>query len=187
MRRFPSLLGLMLVVALSACGGPPERDLGLRAPLDCVPFARALSGIHLRGDAADWWWRDGGRYARGRAPEVGSVMVFAQTSRLPRGHISVVSRVMSRELGASSRDGRPTGAGRFTIWGLVRGPCMVAGVRCPGQHELSGAWVYLLRICHRSRSNRSYRAERRASGTERMRWPLCSPVHLRQDISHRPA
>ncbi len=86
----------MLVVALSACGGPPERDLGLRAPLDCVPFARALSGIHLRGDAADWWWRDGGRYARGRVPEVGSVMVFAQTSRLPRGHLSVVSRVMSR-------------------------------------------------------------------------------------------
>jgi surface antigen len=70
--------------------------VGQRAPLDCVPFARALSGIDLRGDAPDWWWRDDGRYAQGRAPEVGSVMVFAQTSRLPRGHLSVVSRVMSR-------------------------------------------------------------------------------------------
>src|ERR1700722_19212778 len=96
MRRFPWWFGLMLVLALAACGGPPERDLGLRAPLDCVPFARALSGIHLRGDAAVWWWRDGGRDVQGNVPEVGSVMVFAQASRLPRGHLSVVSRVMSR-------------------------------------------------------------------------------------------
>ena len=96
MRRFPLLLGRLLAVALSACGGPPGRDLGQRVTLDCVPFARALSGIDLRGDAADWWWRGGGRYARGGVPEVGSVMVFAQTARLPRGHLSVVSRVMSR-------------------------------------------------------------------------------------------
>ena len=96
MRRFPPLLGLLLVVALSACGGPPQRDVGPRVPLDCVPFARALSGIKLRGDAPDWWWGDGGRYARSRAPEVGSVMVFASTPRLPRGHLSVVSKVVSR-------------------------------------------------------------------------------------------
>src|SRR5271165_2710646 len=96
MRRFPVLFRLVLAVALSACGGPPQRDVGLRAPLDCVPFARALSGIHLNGDAAEWWWRTDGRYDRGKVPEVGSVMVFAQTSRLPRGHLSVVSRVMTR-------------------------------------------------------------------------------------------
>jgi surface antigen len=90
------LFGLLLVFALAACGGPPQRDVGQRVALDCVPFARALSGVNLRGDAADWWWRAGGRYARGRAPEVGSVMVFAQTPRLPRGHLSVVSRVLSR-------------------------------------------------------------------------------------------
>ena len=96
MHRFPPLYALVLVAALSACGGPPQRDVGLRAPLDCVPFARALSGIHLRGDAPEWWWGDGGRYARGKAPEIGSVMVFAGTPRLPHGHLSVVSRVMSR-------------------------------------------------------------------------------------------
>jgi hypothetical protein len=95
MRRFPPLAGLSLAVALSACGGPPSRDLGQQVPLDCVPFARALSGIELRGDAADWWWRAGGRYARGRAPAIGSVMVFAPGLGLPRGHVAVVSQIMS--------------------------------------------------------------------------------------------
>jgi surface antigen len=93
MRRFQPLLGLLLV--LSACGAP-SRDVGPRVSLECVPFARALSGIRLRGDAPDWWWEAGGSYARGSAPEVGSVMVFAPTRGLPRGHLSVVSRVMSR-------------------------------------------------------------------------------------------
>jgi surface antigen len=89
-------LGLLLVLALAACGGLAQRDVGQSAALECVPFARALSGINLRGDAPDWWWQAGGRYNRGRAPQVGSVMVFARTSGLPHGHLSVVSEVMSR-------------------------------------------------------------------------------------------
>jgi surface antigen len=96
MRRFPLLFGLLLVAALAACGSPARRDLGQRVALECVPFARALSGINLRGDAADWWSRADGEYARGRTPEVGAVMVFARSSRLPLGHVSVVSQVMSR-------------------------------------------------------------------------------------------
>jgi surface antigen len=96
MRRFPPLFGLLLALAVAACGGPPRRDTGMAAPLECVPFARALSGIQLKGDAADWWWRAGDRYARGREPEVGSVLVFPRSPRLPRGHLSVVSQVMSR-------------------------------------------------------------------------------------------
>ena len=96
MRRFALLFSLLPIVALGACGGAPQRDLGQRAPLDCVPFARALSGVNLRGDASDWWWRADGRYTRGRVPEVGAVMVFAPASGLPRGHVSVVSQVMSQ-------------------------------------------------------------------------------------------
>jgi surface antigen len=96
MRRFPPLLAPLLAVLLAACGGTPQRTAGISAPLECVPFARALSGIQLSGDAPEWWWRAGGRYARGQVPEVGSVMVFAQSARLPRGHLSVVSQVMSR-------------------------------------------------------------------------------------------
>ena len=96
MRRFPLLFSLLLAVLLSACGSPARRDLGQSVALECVPFARALSGIDLRGDAAEWWWQADGRYSRGRSPRPGSVIVFAQSSRLPRGHVSVVSRVISR-------------------------------------------------------------------------------------------
>ncbi|HEX3994818.1 MAG TPA: CHAP domain-containing protein [Acetobacteraceae bacterium] len=94
MRRFPSLFGLLLTMALAACSG--TSDLGRRAPLDCVPFARALSGINLHGDAAGWWWQADGLYSRGTLPEVGSVMVFAPAPGLPRGHVAVVSQVLSR-------------------------------------------------------------------------------------------
>ena len=94
--RFPVGFALLALLTLAACGGPPARDLGLAAPLECAPFARALSGIALRGDAPTWWWAAAGRYQRGSTPEVGAAMLFAPTGRLPRGHVSVVSRVLSR-------------------------------------------------------------------------------------------
>jgi surface antigen len=63
--------------------------------VECAPFARALTGIALSGDAADWWPQAAGRYERSRQPEVGSVLVFRRSARLPSGHVSVVSRVLS--------------------------------------------------------------------------------------------
>jgi CHAP domain len=94
MPRF-GLVALLSPLGLAACGGPPSQDLGIAAPLECVPFARVLTGIDLHGDARDWWWRASGRYRRGRTPEVGAVMVFTPTARLPHGHVAVVSRIMS--------------------------------------------------------------------------------------------
>src|SRR4051794_8012270 len=96
MRRFPVLFAVTVLLALSACGGPPRRDPGGRAPPGCGPFARALSGIDLSGDAPDWWWGAEGTYARGQTPQVGSVLVFAPMSGLSHGHLSVVSKVVSR-------------------------------------------------------------------------------------------
>ena len=60
----------------------------------CVPFARAASGIQLFGDAWTWWSQADGRYRRGERPKPGAVLVFARTGRLPLGHVAVISRVV---------------------------------------------------------------------------------------------
>lgn len=93
------LLGLGL---LSGCGsGPPSggavagQYVGGSVPVDCAPFARALSGVRLTGAAADWWDEAGYRYRRSNTPAEGSVLVFRRSGRLPSGHVAVVSRVLS--------------------------------------------------------------------------------------------
>jgi len=89
---------LLLPALLGACAssGPGAGAyVGEPVALDCVPFARALSGVQLRGPAADWWPAAEGFYQRTRAPEPGSVLVFPRSDRLPQGHLAVVSRVLS--------------------------------------------------------------------------------------------
>lgn len=61
----------------------------------CVPFARDASGVEIKGDAGTWWDQAKGKFARGKQPLVGSVMAFSATRKLPRGHIAVVSKVVS--------------------------------------------------------------------------------------------
>lgn len=69
-----------------------SRRLGAPDPsAECVPFARALSGIDITGDAWTWWAQAAGRYARGQRPEVGSVMVFRASEEMPLGHVAVVT------------------------------------------------------------------------------------------------
>lgn len=95
--------GLLLLIplALAGCGGSPAGSdrvgdyVGGSVRLECVPFARALSGVRLSGAAADWWWQAEGRYTRAYQPQVGSVLVLSRTGRLRSGHVSVVSRVIS--------------------------------------------------------------------------------------------
>jgi len=95
-------LPILLLLAVTACGSsrqgapslaPHRAELG--EPISCVPYARARSGIALAGDAWQWWDAASGRYDRGRAPRPGSVLVIARTSRMPSGHLSVVSRVVN--------------------------------------------------------------------------------------------
>jgi len=78
---------------------PRAQIVAAQAPMQCVPYARSLSGIGLRGDAWTWWDRAAGHYERGRAPRVGAVLVFSKTSRLRRGHLAVVTHIVnSREI-----------------------------------------------------------------------------------------
>ena len=63
--------------------------------LQCVPFARAVSGIEIFGNARTWWAQAAGRYDRGQRPEVGAVLVLAGTARLKDGHVAVVHQLQS--------------------------------------------------------------------------------------------
>jgi hypothetical protein len=69
------------------------RIVHARAPLQCVPYARRHVNISLRGEAWTWWRSAKGRYARGRAPREGSVLVLKRRGR-SLGHIAVVTRIV---------------------------------------------------------------------------------------------
>jgi hypothetical protein len=113
-RRLPLAV---LAAALSSCAAdraaPPAAQLSLPLPLgeavraarildapgrlECVPYARRLSGIRIRGDAWTWWDSARGRYGRGRVPAPGSVLVFRRY-RGSLGHVAVVRRVIGARL-----------------------------------------------------------------------------------------
>lgn len=60
----------------------------------CVPFARQVSGIEIKGNAATWWHKAGGQYQRGSLPQIGAVMNFRASKAMPMGHVAVVSKVV---------------------------------------------------------------------------------------------
>ncbi len=84
------------LLALAGCGGRRAPTLGKSSSLECAPYARQVSGVQLYGDAAEWWDQAEGRYARSTRPSAGAILVFRRSDRLPFGHVSVVSRVLSR-------------------------------------------------------------------------------------------
>lgn len=61
--------------------------------LQCVTFARAVTGIDIHGDAWTWWDAAAGHYRRGHKPEVGAVIVFKRTAQMKLGHVSVVVEI----------------------------------------------------------------------------------------------
>lgn len=98
------IVPLLLVLGVAACGSSRSAPVPAAASapagshhpgLTCAPFARELSGIALYGDAATWWDGASGQYKRGSKPVVGGVLVFRRSSRLPSGHVAVVSRILT--------------------------------------------------------------------------------------------
>ncbi len=82
---------------IAAPGGfqpPPPPPLSAR--MSCVPYARAVTGIDIRGDAWRWWDQADGRYARGAVPVPYAVLVLTQGVRLGLGHLAVVRQVLDR-------------------------------------------------------------------------------------------
>ncbi|KUP92920.1 CHAP domain-containing protein [Tritonibacter horizontis] len=110
------LSGLMLcaVLGLTACGEMPNgnesaidphrrafavseaQNLQARgARVWCVPFARNLSGVEIRGNAKTWWGKAQDEFQVSKTPTVGAVMAFSATSSMPLGHVAVVSELVS--------------------------------------------------------------------------------------------
>lgn len=99
-----TLTGLALLAASPALAQSPagfgfgdrdrSRGAELAPYLQCVPYAREVSGIRLFGDAHTWWPQAEGRYATGKAPKVGAVMAFRPHRNMLLGHVAAVSRVV---------------------------------------------------------------------------------------------
>ena len=59
-----------------------------------MAFAKAASDVVLPGNAVNWWQNAEGIYARGTAPEVGSVLNFRANARMRLGHVAVVTQIV---------------------------------------------------------------------------------------------
>jgi surface antigen len=71
------------------------RYAAVSAGISCVPYARAASGITVKGNATNWWANAAGIYERGLRPETGSVLNFRATGRMRLGHVAVVTQVIN--------------------------------------------------------------------------------------------
>jgi hypothetical protein len=72
----------------------PSVEIPLRR-LFCVEYARMRSGLAVFGDAKHWWTRAKDLYARLPHPVEEAVMVFSGSKRLKRGHVAVVTQIVS--------------------------------------------------------------------------------------------
>ncbi|HEU4548333.1 MAG TPA: CHAP domain-containing protein [Rhizomicrobium sp.] len=91
-RITPSALGKMEPVKVAP--PPPSVEKPLRR-LFCVEYARMRSGLAIMGDAKYWWARARNLYARLSHPVEEAVMVFSGSKRLRRGHVAVVTDIVS--------------------------------------------------------------------------------------------
>lgn len=103
MLRFLFAVALMLTATVVPAGSRTIADIdgvtgggGAELPpyLQCVPYARQVSGVRIYGDAHTWWGQAEGRYARGFRPKVGAVMAFRPHGNSRLGHVAAVSRIV---------------------------------------------------------------------------------------------
>jgi hypothetical protein len=102
------------IVATMALATPFQAN----AAIQCVTYARDVSGLNLKGDAWKWWEAAAGVYDRGNRPREGAVLVFKRQGKMAHGHVSVVRHMKnSRELlvdHANWAPNRSAGRGKVT-------------------------------------------------------------------------
>ncbi|MGK2910104.1 MAG: CHAP domain-containing protein [Sphingobium sp.] len=118
----------LLATGLAVSSVTPLRAADI---LQCVPYARAVSGVALYGDAWTWWDQGAGHYDRGHRPRKGAVLAFQPFGPMQLGHVAVVSAVLSdREVlirhanwsspGAIEEDVRAIDVSEDGDWSAVR-------------------------------------------------------------------
>jgi hypothetical protein len=198
MRRIvPLLAALVLAQGCAGPGGFDYRGVSVAAPLaesfrawrpdgprttlsrrlgapdpsaECVPFARAISGIDITGDAWTWWAQAEGRFRRSRTPEPGAVMVFRRSEEMPFGHVAVVTAVLGPRAVLVSHRNWAGGLekGRIDLdrpvqdvsprndWSAVRVWHEATGRLGPGAHALAG-FVHQPDMPSRDQEHRPFR------------------------------
>lgn len=91
--RYANQLVATILIVLAAIGAAPA-NAQQKGGLQCVPYARQLSGIQIYGDAHSWWKKAAGKYARGSTPQVGAVMSFRPHRNSRLGHVAYVSKIV---------------------------------------------------------------------------------------------
>ncbi len=87
------------IPTLSSAALPQLPAPSIETPLKklfCVEYARARSGLAVFGDAKFWWARAKKLYARVTMPVENAVMVFSGSARLKKGHVAVVTDIVSK-------------------------------------------------------------------------------------------
>jgi surface antigen len=108
----------MGIFALLLVAAPVQ---ALNEGLQCVPYARALTGVEIRGDAHTWWGQAEGIYQRGTRPKVGAVMAFRPHGNMRLGHVAAVRKVIdSRTVMISHANWSTINGGRGHIEENVR-------------------------------------------------------------------
>jgi len=98
-----TLTGAPLLAALAPGEAVAEEAVTIEEPrvhrlsarLQCVPYARDMSGVEIRGDAVNWWQSAAGKYDRVKTPADGSVIVMRGYHNTHRGHVAIVRHVLS--------------------------------------------------------------------------------------------
>ena len=94
MKRLTAAAGAATLGFFALGGMAPAAKAG-EPYWQCVTFARMFSGIEIFGDAHTWWSQARDRFQTGHRPETGAVLTFQPHGRMSRGHVAVVSEVLT--------------------------------------------------------------------------------------------